>query len=60
VLIADERLPLRARLRKLLEADPGFAVCGEVADAAAAVSAARDRTRSLYLDIESPLGAGTV
>jgi DNA-binding NarL/FixJ family response regulator len=40
VLIADERLPLRARLRKVLQADPGFTVAGEVDDAAAAVGAA--------------------
>jgi DNA-binding NarL/FixJ family response regulator len=58
VLIADDHAPTRADVREALAEHPGFVVCADVADAAAAVEAA---TRLLpdicLLDIRMP-GSG--
>jgi DNA-binding NarL/FixJ family response regulator len=58
VLIADDHAPSRAEIRAALEADPGFAVCGEAADAVAAVAlAVRRRPDVCLLDVRMP-GSG--
>ncbi len=54
VLIADDHAPTRALVRRALERG-GFVVCAEVADAAAAIEAARrERPRICLLDIRMP------
>lgn len=54
VLVADDHPPTRAGVRAALERD-GFAVCAEVADAQAAIEAARrERPAVCLLDIHMP------
>ena len=54
VLIADDHPPTRAGVRAALERD-GFVVCAEVADAQAAIEAARrERPAVCLLDIHMP------
>lgn len=58
VLIADDHAPTRQDVRQVLEQDRRFSVCAEVADAAAAVSAAmRERPDICLLDLRMP-GSG--
>jgi DNA-binding NarL/FixJ family response regulator len=57
-LIADDHAPTRADVRRVLEADPRFSVCAEVADAAGAIQAClRDRPDICVLDVKMP-GSG--
>jgi DNA-binding NarL/FixJ family response regulator len=59
VLLADDHAPTRAAVREALEADGGFEVVAELADAPAAVEAAlRERPDVCLLDIHMP-GSGT-
>jgi DNA-binding NarL/FixJ family response regulator len=54
VLIADDHVPTRARVRKILER-AGFLVCAEAASTQAAVEAAlRERPDICLLDIHMP------
>ena len=58
VLIADDHEPTREDIRRTLERDPRFSICGEVADAAAAVARAIEvRPDIVLLDIRMP-GSG--
>jgi DNA-binding NarL/FixJ family response regulator len=58
VLIADDHVPTRRDLRRILEADPRFEVCAEAGDAAAAVARAVETSPDLLLlDIRMP-GSG--
>ena len=55
VLLADDHNLVRAGVRKILEAQPGVAVVGEVADGAAALDAlARTPVDVLVLDLSMP------
>jgi DNA-binding NarL/FixJ family response regulator len=55
VLIADDHPILRAGLRKLLEAEPGYSVIGEASDGEEAVKLARTLTPDiLLLDLAMP------
>ena len=55
VLLADDHTLVRAGVRKILEAQPGVAVVGEVADGAAALEAlARSPVDVLVLDLTMP------
>lgn len=55
VLLADDHNLVRAGVRKILEAQPGVAVVGEVADGAAALEAlARTPVDVLVLDLSMP------
>lgn len=57
VLVADDHAPTRLEVRMALEADRRFRVCGDVADAAAAVSEAmRLRPDICLLDVRMPGG----
>ena len=57
VVIADDHAPTRADIRATLESDPRFAVCGEAADAAAAVEVAiGERPDVCVLDVNMPGG----
>jgi two-component system, NarL family, nitrate/nitrite response regulator NarL len=57
VLIADDHVPTRAIVRKVLEAE-GFEVCAEVGGADAAIAAARrERPDICLLDVHMP-GSG--
>jgi DNA-binding NarL/FixJ family response regulator len=57
VLIADDHAPIRAEVRKVLEDDPRFEVCAEMADATGAVHAAlRERPELCLLDVRMPGG----
>jgi DNA-binding NarL/FixJ family response regulator len=59
VLIADDHLPTRAGVRRVLESD-GFDVCAEVASGEEAIEAAvRERPDVCLLDVRMP-GAGGV
>jgi DNA-binding NarL/FixJ family response regulator len=59
LLIVDDHPLFRAGLRKLLESEPGFEVCGEAGDAASAVaSAKRLEPDLLLLDMAMPGGSG--
>jgi DNA-binding NarL/FixJ family response regulator len=54
VLIVDDHAPFRSIARRLL-ADGGFAVVGEAADGAGAISAARElRPDLVLLDVQLP------
>ena len=58
VLIADDHAPTREDVRRVLEDDPRFSICAEVADAVRAVAAAvRERPDICLLDIRMP-GSG--
>ena len=58
VLIADDHAPTRQDVREAIEADGRLEVCGEVADAVAAVEAAvRERPDLCLLDVRMP-GSG--
>lgn len=55
VLIADDSPPFRAQLRIALDGKDGFEVCGEAADAAAAVQIAADQSPDICLvDVRMP------
>ena len=55
VLVADDHVPTRSEIRRALELDPRFTVCGEASDAAAAVELARRRVPHVcVLDINMP------
>lgn len=55
VLLADDHNLVRAGVRRILEAQPGVEVVGEVADGAAALEAlARTRVDVLVLDLTMP------
>ncbi|MDR3683083.1 MAG: LytTR family DNA-binding domain-containing protein [Geothrix sp.] len=55
VLVADDEVPARAKLRRLLAADPRFAVVAEAADGAATLEqVAAHRPDLLCLDIQMP------
>ena len=57
VVIADDHAPTRADIRTALEADGGFDVCAESADAAGAISAAlRQLPDVCLLDLKMPGG----
>lgn len=59
-LIVDDEPPARARLRQLLEAEPGVTVIGEAGSAEEARARMRDaRPDVLFLDIEMPETRGT-
>ena len=56
-MIADDHAPTRADVRAALEADRGFVVCAEAADAPGAISAAvRHRPDLCLLDLQMPGG----
>ncbi len=55
VLIADDHIRTRAEVRRVLEESSGFEVCADVADAQAAVEAARrEKPDICLLDIRMP------
>jgi len=55
VLLADDHAPTRLEVREVLEDDGRFEVCGEAADAPAAIeSAVRERPDVCLLDIHMP------
>jgi DNA-binding NarL/FixJ family response regulator len=55
VLLADDHTLVRAGVRKILEAHPGFSVVGEVADGRAAISALKEQPVDvLVLDLSMP------
>jgi two-component system response regulator NreC len=55
VLLADDHTLVRAGVRKILEAHPGFAVVGEVADGRAAIAALKEQPVDvLVLDLTMP------
>jgi two-component system, NarL family, response regulator NreC len=55
IVIADDHAVVRTGLRMLLEAEPGFDVVAEAADAAAAVQSVRGhKPRVLVLDLNMP------
>jgi two-component system LytT family response regulator len=55
VLVADDEAPARAKLRRLLAADPRFALAGEAADGHAALAQVQAlRPDVLILDIQMP------
>jgi DNA-binding NarL/FixJ family response regulator len=55
VLIADDHVPTRQDIRRILEADPRFEVCGEAGDAPGAVARAIEEQPDLVLlDIHMP------
>jgi two-component system response regulator NreC len=55
VVLADDHTLVRAGVRRILEAHPGFAVVGEVADGAAALAALAELTPDvLVLDLSMP------
>lgn len=55
VLLADDHTLVRAGVRRILEAQPGFKVVGEVADGAAALAALGQQTVDvLILDLSMP------
>jgi DNA-binding NarL/FixJ family response regulator len=55
VLVADDHVPTRVEIRRVLEVDPRFAICAEASDAAAAVELARRRIPHVcILDINMP------
>ena len=55
VVLADDHTLVRAGVRKILEAEPGFEVVAEVADGEAALAAvARTRPDVLVLDLSMP------
>jgi DNA-binding NarL/FixJ family response regulator len=57
VLIADDHVPTRADIRRVLDNDERFVVCAEVADAPAAVKAAlREKPDICLLDLRMPGG----
>ena len=59
VLLADDHTLVRAGVRKILEAHPGFAVVGEVADGRAALAAIQEQDVDvLVLDLSMPGGDG--
>ena len=59
LLIVDDHPLFRAGLRKLLESEPGFEVCGEAGDAASAVAATQRLAPDLLLlDMAMPGGSG--
>jgi DNA-binding NarL/FixJ family response regulator len=59
LLIVDDHPLFRAGLRKLLESEPGFDVCGEAGDAATAVAATQRLAPDLLLlDMAMPGGSG--
>jgi DNA-binding NarL/FixJ family response regulator len=55
VLLADDHTLVRAGVRKILEAHPGFTVVGEVADGRAAIAALKEQPVDvLVLDLTMP------
>lgn len=59
VLLVDDEAPARARLRRLLQAEPGVTVAGEADDGAQAIEAIRALDPDLVLlDIQMPNGTG--
>jgi two-component system response regulator NreC len=59
VLLADDHTLVRAGVRRILEAQAGFAVVGEVADGHAALAALKTQTADvLVLDLTMPGGDG--
>jgi len=58
VLIADDHEPTRAEMRRAIEADDRFRICGDVSDAPGAVAVAlRERPDICLLDVRMP-GSG--
>lgn len=59
VLVVDDEAPARARLRRMLQAEPGITVIGEAEDGAQAIAAIRALDPDLVLlDIQMPNGTG--
>jgi two-component system LytT family response regulator len=59
VLIADDEAPARRRLRRLIEAHPEIAVCGEAATGTEALMmSAKLKPAAVFLDIEMPGATG--
>lgn len=59
ILIADDHEPVRRSLRSLVEARPGWNVCGEAADGKAAVEKVRElRPNVVILDVSMPEMSG--
>lgn len=59
ILIADDHEPVRRSLRSLVEARPGWNVCGEAADGRAAVEKVRElRPNVVILDVSMPEMSG--
>jgi DNA-binding NarL/FixJ family response regulator len=55
VLLADDDALVRAAVRRTLEEDGGFTICGELADAVSCVEAAtRDRPDICLIDVRMP------
>ena len=55
VLLADDHTLVRSGIRRILEAQPGFAVVGEAADGAAAMALVRETTPDvIVLDLNMP------
>jgi DNA-binding NarL/FixJ family response regulator len=59
ILIADDNLPVRLGLRRLLEKQPGWKVCGEAVDGRDAIQKSRELHPDLIiLDFKMPRANG--
>ena len=59
ILIADDNLPVRLGLRRLLEKQPGWEVCGEAVDGRDAIQKSRELHPDLIiLDFKMPRANG--
>ncbi len=59
ILIADDSAPVRQGLRRLIESNPDWEICGEAADGAEAVELAKQLAPDLVvLDLSMPIMNG--
>jgi two-component system LytT family response regulator len=59
LLIVDDEAPARAKLKRLLAAEPDVAIVGEAADGAKAIAALRElKPDAVFLDVQMPVVDG--